>query len=224
MTNHLPIHVSGDVHGHTVHFYIFIDFPGLADKARLLFPFLRRIPPQHALVFDRYPIFFIERKPRGGENGGTWLPRQVWPAFQGRGDTTRVPDAQLQDLVITPGKGLIGIPRARWELDVSLLKFTVLHEVGHAVDYSPGMSLVPTTPPGTEVAHWSGVRPVCQGEDEVKKRAVEAYARYVLGHPRICRDPPAGEPVAACSQRIIAHLRRAPAFQSVPSTWRPTGP
>ena len=213
----MPIHVPLPVHEHKAHFFVFLRSGGHEGKARELGPILSRMPPEHAEVFRRYLIFVIRQKPGGGPGGGTWRPTEVFPAFRGRERRTGVSDEDLMRLVVSPERGLIGIPEDRWSRPVNLLKFTVLHEIGHAVDYCWNLSA-----PGAVERDYRGVRPACGGSDPVKRRVVEAYARWILGSPSICRDP-VDENAAAANQRIIGLLRRSPALvsRSVPPDWHP---
>lgn len=218
MPDELPIHVPRKVHSSVAHIHIFIDSSDAVTTARGLGPILERMPPQHAEVFDEYLIFVIEEKPGGGRGGGTWRPREVLGAFQGRESRTGASDDELQRLVLGPHRGLIGIPRERWERGLDQAKLTVLHEVGHAVDYAWDLAA-----PGAVENDYRGARPVCGGSGAVERRAVEAYARWVLGSSRICRDEVEGETTQVSDRRIIALLRRSPAFtrRNVPETWVP---
>lgn len=210
----MPNHFRLQVHGAPIDFYDFINAPDFEGKARGLEPFFNRMPSGHVRsVFPSYLIFVIRAKPRGGSGGGTWLPRQVRRAFEGREAVTGVSDADLQALVLAPGKALIGIPQDRWSRPVRSMKVTVFHEVGHAVDYSLNLS-----PPGATANDFRGVRPVCGGGNTLKRYVVEAYARLIYAPARICRDVEQGA-MAACSRRVSNLLRRSPAFSAVPEAW-----
>jgi len=249
-----PIHIPLSVYGTprspgtpatTVNVYIFVDHPGSATKAHQIAGFLERIPFQHVQqVFQNttggYVIFIIKDKPGRGGGGGTWTPSEVDRAFRGRHRVTCVPDAELQALVLTPGYGVIGIPMNRWgtrefSRGRNPLEFTLVHEVGHAVDYSyargvGGTGLSPPSPPGTNVSDWCGVRPACGGVG-LGRYVAEAYARFILVPRRICNDTDPGHSqsacliprteVPSCTSRIIDFLRRSPAFSSVSGTWMP---
>lgn len=213
----MPRHVSINVHGTDIHFYDFISSPDFEAKARGMAPFFRRMPGLHVQrAFARYVIFVIRLKPEGehnprrGRSGGTWLRGQVPRLFRGHETVTGVPDADLQRLVIDRNMGLIGIPQDRWSRPLLGMKNTLLHETGHAVDYTLNLS-----PPCATVADFRGVRPVCGGSDELKRHAVEAYARLIFAPARICRD---GD-INVCSGRVAGVLRRAPAFAAVPDSW-----
>jgi hypothetical protein len=182
----MPLHVPIDVLGTRIDIHIFIGNGVSEVKARGLWPFLRRMPREHvqrALV--RYPIFIIRDKPGRGPGGGTWRPSEVRGAFWGRESITGVPDADLERLVLTVQKGLIGIPLNRWQRSLDLLKFTVLHEAAHSVDYEMNLS-----PAGATLRDFRGVRPTCGAGDLVKRHAVEAYARFILVPARICFRAP----------------------------------
>ncbi len=216
MSNGLPIHVPLSVHGHTANVYIFVRFHGAEERARELGPLLQNMPPQQARVFDHYPIFVILHKPGGADSGGTWRPGHVHSVFRGRSVITGVPDADVERLVVEPGYGLIGIPQERWQRPMALAKFTIFHEIGHAVDYE--MNLAQT---GIDAEDYRGVRPVCGGSSLLHRRLAEAYARYIVRHPHICRDPVPGEEQAASDRRVVTNLRGSPAFRGVPASWHP---
>ena len=215
----MPLHVPLLVHGVTIDTYIFLDAPvsELNSKATGLAAFLFRMPPRHVqMALANYRIFVIKDKPARGHGGGTWRPGEVRDAFWNKIAVTGVSNEDIQSLVLDAGKGLIGIPQDRWHRSLNLLKFTVLHEAGHTVDYALGL-----TPAGVSVNDYRGVTPACGAGSLVARRAVEAYARYVLVPSRICRDIVPGEAARECNRRIISLLRRSPAFVSVPPSWTP---
>ena len=213
----MSLHVPLRIHRSTIDIHIFLNQPDSEMKARGLAPSLQRMPEQHvqrALV--NYPIFILKNKPGRGPGGGTWRASQVRAAFWGREAITGVPDVELDRLVIKPGKGLIGIPQNRWTRTVNRLRFTLLHEVGHAVDYELNLS-----PPDATVNDFRGVRPTCGAGSMVKRHVVEAYARFILRPGAICRDSVDGETANASNLRVIRNLRRSPAFSGLPRGWRP---
>jgi hypothetical protein len=189
----------------TVNVYIFVDHPNSIAKARRIALYLNRMPPIHVQqVFQDsaggYVIFIINNKPRYGQGGGTWKPTEVDGAFRGRQGVTCVSDSDLQSLALTPGRGVIGLPMNRWgerhfgrrsRTSRSWLEYTVMHEVGHAVDYfySPrGSGGTGLAPAGTRVSQLSGIRDACGGRG-VGKYVAEAYARFLLNGPsRICNN------------------------------------
>jgi hypothetical protein len=210
MAEHLRLPVGGQV----IDIYNFIASPGWEVKARGLARVFGRMPPHHlAAVF---PIFIIEHKPAQGPGGGTWKPHEVSTMFAGHEHNTRVPDADVTRLVMTPGLGLIGIPRNRWEYALPDLEFTVMHEVGHSVDVKLGLKA-----PRVAVRDFVGVRPTCGAGDAVTRHAVEAYARFIIRPGGICRDPVPEGNQAAGNRRVIGHLRASPAFRGLPSGWMP---
>lgn len=57
-----------------------------------------------------------------------------------------------------------------------------------------------------------------------KRRVVEAYARYIVNPDGLINKPeelPPGETREQAAARIIALLRRSPAFRDVPESWQP---
>jgi hypothetical protein len=204
-------HIPLVVHGHQIDFYIFIDAPHARSTIAGLKPYFERMPPQHLAVL--YPIFVTERKPAGAAGGGTWRPAQVRAEFMGHERNTQVPDIKTEALVVSPGKGLIGIPRERWMRDRPV--DTVLHEVGHCIDYT--LHIVQD---GDNLNTFQGVR---YHKPRVGEYAAEAYARYILYPHRVCRADsiPAGENQTRCTNRLAGVLRASPAFRDVPRTWSP---
>jgi hypothetical protein len=208
------------VRGHPIHCYIFInprtprEEGQLESKVRGLQPLLERMPQPHVTVL--YPIFFIEEKPGGQQGGGTWRHGEVAGAFLGRRARTGLPDDKVRGLVIDRGTGMIGIPRNRWPRPLQRLKFTVFHEIAHCVDY--GLNI---TPPGATERDFAGVAPTCGGASLLKRRAVEAYARWMLIPANICGEISDPAQRAVANRRVIGVLRRSPAFRSIPATWRP---
>lgn len=207
-------HLRLPVREHSVDFYCFIDSPGWAAKARGLARVFGRMPSHHLAVV--FPIFIIEHKPARGPGGGTWRAHEVASMFAGHEHNTRAPDADVRRLVITPGLGLIGIPRNRWQNALSDLEFTVMHEVGHSVDIKLGLKA-----PRAHERDFVGVRPTCGAGDPVTRRAVEAYARFIVRPWGICRDPVPERDSAAGNRRVIRHLRASPAFRALPPGWMP---
>jgi hypothetical protein len=204
-------HIPLMVHGQRIDFHIFIDVAGASGTVARLLPFLERMPAEHLAVL--YPIFVIERLPKGGLTGGTWRPREVPTRFMHNESNTQVPDIKTQALAVDRGKGLIGIPRNRWLRDHP--EDTVLHEIGHCVDYS--LHIVGD---GDTLETFRGVR---YPEERVGEYAAEAYARYILYTHRICREGsiPSGENQESCTRRLTMTLRASRAFDPVPNSWRP---
>jgi hypothetical protein len=210
-------HFSLNANGYTIDFYIFIDDPGAEAKVAGLRRYFERMPQQHLAVV--YPIFVIDYKPARGPGGGTWRPGEVRSTFMGphHQQNTHVPDEEVQRLIVDQHKGLIGIPRERWERPLDRLKFTVIHEVGHSVDYGLGLASRWVTPDD-----FRGVRPTCGAGSSLKRYVVEAYARFIINPADICRDEANfGERDPECSQRVISALRRSPAFRVLPPDWMP---
>ena len=210
MAEHLRLPVGG----HVFDIHNFIPTPGWESKARGLARVFGRMPSHHRAVV--FPIFIIEHKPARGRGGGTWGAHEVESMFAGHEHNTGVPDADVRRLVMARGLGLIGIPQDRWERVLSLLEFTVMHEVGHSVDIKLGLKA-----PGLTERDFAGVRPTCGAGDAVARRAVEAYARFIIRPGGICRDPVPEGDEAAGNRRVIGHLRASPAFRALPPGWMP---
>jgi hypothetical protein len=117
---------------------------------------------------------------------------------------------------MAPGVGLIGIPGDRSRNALPELEFTVMHEVGHSVDVKLGLKA-----PRVREQDFVGVRPTCGAGDSVTRRAVEAYARFIVRPWSICRDPVPERDMAAGDRRVIEHLRASPAFGRLPRGWMP---
>jgi hypothetical protein len=202
-------HLRLPLRGHVIDFYNFIASPGWEAKARGLARVFGRMPPHHLAVV--FPVFIIEHKPARGPGGGTWKPHEVASMFAGHEHNTGVPDADVKRLVMTPG-----IPRNRWKNALPDLEYTVMHEVGHSVDIKLDLKA-----PRAHERDFVGVRPTCGAGNPLTRRAVEAYARFIVRPWSICRDPvPEGDP-AAGNRRVIEHLRASPAFRALPRGWMP---
>jgi hypothetical protein len=196
-----PLHVPLTVHDSVVDVFVFVDVPGSEEKARGLAGYLAMMPPRHVEVLATYPIFVMNVKPGGRQGGGTWRRGEL-DALRNREYRTGVPNAYVDMLFQDPQlRGVIGMSRDRWERPLERLKYTVLHEAGHAVDNELGLR-----PRGATAADYRGVRPTCGGGFPY---TAEAYARYILG-VSICRDLPDGQ--AECEARVRALIESSPAF------------
>jgi hypothetical protein len=207
------------VRGRIVDFHVFVTTQDSESRVRSLARFFERVPDPH---LDRlYPILVIEEKPGGKPGGGTWTRRTDFLACFGggvRSRRTHVPDAELARLVIRPHQGLIAIPRERWERPFHHLPTTVFHEVGHCVDRVWG-GLVPR---GATDADFAGMNTTSCGAGGPRTRqAVEAYARLIYNPARIYHDLPLGESSQTANTRLLAALRRSPAFNQVSPAWMP---
>ncbi len=200
------IHVPLRVRGAVINFYIFIDVPDPSIKINSFIRYFERMPDEHLSVV--YPIFVIDHNPNGGSGGGT-IRRSRVANFKGprRERLTLVPDAMVDSLVIERGLGLISIPRNRWERPAGRLVSTVLHEVGHSVDYELGL----TPSSRFTVQDVIGVSPTCGGgaSGSILRHMVEAYARYIVNPRRICRDS------RSTHQQAIDALRSTRAFRQM---------
>lgn len=223
-TRHVPLRVAR----YTLDFYLFIDVPTSDTKINELGPLFSRMPANHLEAVSAYAFFIIEDKPDKSGGGGTW-PRGVQlNRFQAATDKTMVPPEEVNRIVISTGKaGVIGIPRNRWGVrDVGVgrtpLEYTVIHEAGHAIDYSPGLSLTEGPDGRLTVDDFRGIRPACGGT-RVARYSVEAYARFIIRRGRsLAREPGLpNESAIQTNRRIIASLRRTAAFQTLRSNWMP---
>jgi hypothetical protein len=213
----MPEHFTLKVHGYPVEFHIYVSTRNSWDKVRRLEAFFRRLPVEHLAVL--YPIFVMERKPGGRVGGGAWPPGIVRSQVMGGGRSrnTGVPDEDVERLVVSRGKGLIGLSRDRWERAMGRLEFTVFHEVGHSIDFSLGL-----VPRGATAADFPGmVTNRCGSGDLLVRRAVEVYARYICGARHVYHALPALATPARTNRTLISTLRRSPAFRSVPDDWNP---
>lgn len=207
---------------HTLHvgeakldFHVYVDLPDTAGKLDALRPFFARMPAPHLRLL--WPFFVMERKPGGGRGGGTWAPGEVRTGVMGTGHSARtgIPDADIERLVVSRNVGMMGIPRDRWVRDIDLLKFTVLHEAAHCIDFQLGL-----VPAGSTASDFPGMlTDRCGAGNAQSRRAVEAYARCVCRPWKVyhARVPPLS--AQELNRRNIDTLRRSPAFVGVPGTW-----
>lgn len=201
-------HLTLDIRGHTIEFHVYPDVPGTAGKVASLAPVLERLPDRHLAVI--YPVFVGERKPGGREGGGTWPANLVRDEVMGeaRSRNTGIPDEDIEQYVAGPGKGLIMLSVDRWRRPERRLKFTVMHEVGHCVDFSLG--LLANGVRATDLAGMETNR--CGAGGMNTRRIVEAYARYFCSPSRIFHTPDPAESSAATNRRLTGVLLRSPAF------------
>jgi hypothetical protein len=184
-------------------FHVFVSPPTeVMGNLAVVTSHLGRMPPAHAQVLD--PMFVVERLPGGRARGGGYFPPSQAGQWLGRESRTGVSDALLQELVITPGKGIIAITAAAMTADIA--HYTVLHEAAHSVDQYLGI-----VPPGATLEDFRGIR---YPRASVPEYAAEAYSRYIINPRRVGRtsELPPGETMQQCSERLGELLRRAPAF------------
>jgi hypothetical protein len=158
----------------------------------------------------------MHRKPGGRLGGGTWRPSEV-SQFIGRSRNTGIPDEVITQVALSRGLGVIGLSEDRWRRGPGRIEFTLLHEVGHCVDYSLGL-----VPGGASEADFPGVVTThCGAGDLMIRRAVEAYSRWICAPSRLYNEIPPGETAASVNRTLQATLRRSPGFASVPADWNP---
>lgn len=198
-------------------FYCYIDITDFETKVQALVPYFRAMEPVHLRAV--WPIFVMELKPGGRPQGGTWKPADVASNFLSSGQVrnTGIPAEDIQSLVIDRGLGLIGIPRNRWARPERRLKFTVLHEVGHNIDFcfQPG-GLVPG---GAGPDDFPGMNTsACGSGNHMVRRAVEAYSNSICRPTQIYHDLPHGMTAHACNRQLLETLHRSAAFRAVTTT------
>jgi hypothetical protein len=196
-----------------IDFYFFYDSEGReydqnCQRARALRQDFALLPAAHEQVL--YAIFVMERVP-GTDSAGTWPPERAAAAMVGEEDRTHVPEEEARRLLQSPNRGLLAIPRHKWLQPPLGRRMTLFHEIGHNIDHALGLSTRRT------IADFAGIRMWRTGgaHERVMEYAAEAYARFVLGCPVICRDGPEND------GRVISLLRSSPAFAPsvVSQTW-----
>ncbi len=204
-----------------VDIYIYVDTPNSVAKANELERFFRRLPVDHLRVL--YPIVIMDHKPgMYGRGGGTYTPGEVPRYFTSAAHERRtgVPNQDIQDIFTSHGsRGLIAIPKDRWERPIDRLINTIFHEVGHCVHNSfPPRGLIA---PGLALPDLNGVDVICGGAGDIMPRVVELYARYICIRGRIAHHVVPGETIIATNRRMIGYLRSSEAFRNVPESWNP---
>lgn len=159
----------------------------------------------------------MQRKPGGRNGGGTWRPGQVRASFLGRSANTLIPDGDIQAYVLARGRGIIGLSEDRWLRPPGRIEFSLLHEVGHCVDYQLGLVAA-----GARAEDFPGVTTThCGGGNFMVRRAVEAYSRWICAPARLFNSVPEGRTAGEVNRQLKAVLRRSAAFRTVPDTWEP---
>ncbi len=213
----MPEHHTLTIRGHPISFHIYVENARSEAKVHDLERFLARLPDQHLALL--YPIFIMNKKPGGRNGGGTWPPELVAASFSTTAQmrNTGVPYEDIEQYAVTPGLGVIGLSKDRWERPMGRLEFTLLHEVGHVIHLRLG--LIPARATAADFAGMNTNR--CGDGNMMARRVVECYARYICRPSAVYHEVPEGERAAAVNARLIRHLRSAPAFHDVPASWNP---
>jgi hypothetical protein len=218
MANHYE-HFSLTIRGRQIDFHIYVNVSGSAGKVRQLEPYFLRLPDQHLAVL--YPVVFVmHHKPGGRDGGGTWRANEVPVQVMGAAHSanTLVPDADIQRWVVARHIGMIGLSQDRWERPIGRLVGSMFHEVAHCIHYELGGLVFA----GASAADFPGMATDrCDVADLLVRQATEAYARYVYSPGAIYHTLPPGQSPSAVNSRLIASLRRAPAFRTVPASGVP---
>ncbi|MEQ1763329.1 MAG: hypothetical protein ABL984_09325 [Pyrinomonadaceae bacterium] len=214
-------HVTLNVGGASIDIYLYVESAGSRAKAEQLASVFSRMPTPHVGVI--YPIIVMNRKPGGRQGGGTWTLPNVVTDFSSPGHeaNTGVPNADVQQIVAESGRGgLIGITLDRWVPPISRVRFTVMHEVGHCLhnSFRPGGLLAS----GVNIDDLAGMLPNrCGAANPLEKRIVEVYSNYICAPSAVFHAAVPGETAHQTNSRLVGHLRRSRAFESVPETWQP---
>lgn len=172
---------------------------------------LYRMPRSHLRVLA--PIMLVQTLPCTRTTSGGWYPPRgggnvrVWQNKEAR---TGVTNEELDRVIATrQGRGLIAVTLNA--MRESIPHLTLMHEVGHCVDFH-----LHIVTPGTTINTYAGQYYKAKRPNEY---AAEAYARAMCCRiPRICRhhDHPEcitpGETAYQCGMRTVQTLRNTPAF------------
>ena len=211
----MPEHHMMQVGDATLAFHVYVDRPDTLAKLNELQPFFARMPASHLQCL--WPFFVMQHKPARGPGGGTWGPDDVRGSVMGRAHSanTGIPDADIEELVASRGLGMMGIPLDRWSRRIDLLKFTVMHEAAHCIDFQLGL-----VPAGATAEDFPGMQTNrCGAGNAQSRRAVEAYARCVCRPWKVYHVLEGSLSGPELNRRNIATLRRSPAFAGVAQTW-----
>jgi hypothetical protein len=193
---------------------------------------LRLIPEAHISYLTKVPIMIVTVKPGGRRGGGGWYPpagartsMAVWmrPAGVRR---THIAAADIEAL--PHARGIIAVPTNRIK-QPGLRQFTILHEVGHCVDYhgEPGRPGHGLDSLPRDASYRRGNR-AYQGQkygqdagyNQYEFKA-EAYSRLFLRPTRMCRQARAN-PICTnhaghsrCNERLQRDFAASPAFRSL---------
>jgi len=217
-------HVSLTVGIGQVHLFCYnsLTLQANREKAKALKPWLRRMPAQH--VARVYPIMLIGRHPTSEDpdsGGGGTITSGTGGlgALTGRHHSeiagTPTSDVEAIAAEFAAGHSFTGlhfIPENRWLR--ANPAHTVLHEVGHAIDYELGSHTPargggewdpPTAFPGVHESE-------CGGQYPIQKRAAVAYAHLIV-------NGLTGLGGASNARTIVETFRATAAFQGVSDDW-----
>lgn len=183
-------------------------------RVRSVMESVRRMPAQHLAVLDT--ILVVEQFPGRRTTGGGYWKNNELSLWMSRENVTGVPALDIRwhtSHYRRANAGIIALTRTA--MMSSVYQLSVLHEIAHSVDNHIGITLPGATVNDFRGVHYHAPRP---GE-----YAADAYSRFIFNPNRVCdlRHLPEGENMRTCSQRLIALLRRSPAFASLPANWTP---
>ncbi len=113
--------------------------------------------------------------------------------------------------------GIIGLSEDRWLRPPGRIEFSLLHEVGNCVDYQLGLVASGATEadfPGITTTH-------CGAGNQMVRRAVEVYSRWICAPFRLYNSVPEGNTPVSLNRQLKTVLRRSAAFRAVPPAWEP---
>jgi hypothetical protein len=218
------LHITREIRNCPIHFYNFIDSDAnlavATSKVDGLLQYFARMPNRHLEVL--YPILIVKMNPirvRGTDipperrGGGTCAPGYSRGAVSNQ--TSGVRREEFREIV-PRDKGFCLIPENRW-IDSNRCHFTVMHEVGHCIDFNfGGTHRGGGLHPSPSVCHeptaaiaFAGIREKNCGGQGWGAYQAEAYARMMICPHRIVED-------ARQNARIIELLMSSPAFAAPP--------
>ena len=235
------------VHGHDLRFYLDSAAgrasSGLGQRMARNAACLALLPPEHVGMIVE-PIIVVDRFPGGRTRGGGWfapannaaLPDsdtvRAWLGAVNVRNTGVEADEVLERTGGREGTGIIAITSYSFLLDDNwgfgrkAHEYTLLHEIGHSVDFHSGL-IPPSRLPGRYG------NSAYQGQKyeggALHELAAEAYSRFFLRSSSMCRGgngtppclQPNGSPAAIgsrcpsqlrCSARLQRDLQNTPAF------------
>ncbi len=236
-----------NVRGHEIRFYLdsgaVAASSGLDARMERIRAALHLLPQEHVELIVE-PIIVVDELPSTARRGGGWFAPGSGPGRASawmeprRAARTGVAPDEIERRIggLDQGTGIIGITSYsflrddNWGLGQPAHHYTILHEVGHAVDYHTGPRHNGLIPPAGLPGR-SGNAPY-QGQryprPTLGELAAEAYSRFFLRPNSMCRGhqgtppciQPDGTPATAeshnqrwCSARLQRDLQASPAFQ-----------